>query len=117
MTATPGTARMSMRIDVEERMPGEASFHILSAPGLGVWRASDPKVRVYKYLKQVTNLSSPASYRALVRFRWLSTRGHLIKRAERLTAKCLQPASPPEPPPLTGSEPSSASSSSRTGIA
>ena len=75
MTAIPGTARMAMRIDVQERMPGEALFHTVSAPGLGVWRGSDPKVKVYKYLKQVTNLSSPASYRALVRFRWLNAKG------------------------------------------
>jgi hypothetical protein len=97
MTAVPGSVRMSMRIDVEERMPLEALFHTVSAPGLGVWRASDAKVKVYKYLKQVTNLSSPASYRALVRFRWLNARGHVIRRAERLTARCLQPASPAEP--------------------
>jgi hypothetical protein len=99
MTAIAGTARMSMRIDVEERGPGEALFHTVSAPGLGVWRASDPKVKVYKYLKQVTNLSAPADYRALVRFRWLNTRGHLIRRAERVTPGCEEPAPPPSMAP------------------
>jgi len=49
MTAIPGSARMTMRIDVQERMPGEALFHTLSAPGLGVWRGSDPKVKSYRY--------------------------------------------------------------------
>jgi hypothetical protein len=98
MTAIAGTVRMAMRIDLEERMPGEALFHAVSAQGLGVWRAADPRVKVYKYLKQVTNLSSPASYRALVRFRWLGVKGHVLKRAERLTARCLQPAPPPEAP-------------------
>jgi hypothetical protein len=83
---------MSMRIDVEEKVPGEAEFHMVSAPGLGVWRTADPKVKVYKYLKQVTNLSSPASYRGLVRFHWLNAKGHAVKRAERLTTRCLQPA-------------------------
>ncbi len=97
MAALPGAARMSIRIDVEERLPGEVEYHTVSAPGLGVWRPADAKVKAYKYLKQVTNLSSPASYRGFVRFRWQSARGHVIKRAERLTPRCLQPASPGEP--------------------
>ncbi|HEY2719202.1 MAG TPA: hypothetical protein VGI52_06185 [Solirubrobacteraceae bacterium] len=91
MTAVPGTVRMAMRIDLEERTPDEMEFHTVSSPGLGVWRSSDAKVKVYKYLKQVTNLSAPASYRGFVRFRWLNAKGHVIKRAERLTLRCLQP--------------------------
>ena len=59
-----------------------------------MWRGSDPGVKAYKYLKQVTNLSAPAFYRAVVRFRWLNARGHLIRRAERHTARCVQPALP-----------------------
>jgi hypothetical protein len=110
MTAIPGSARMTMRIDVQERMPEEALFHTVSAPGLGVWRGSDPKVRVYRYLKQVTNLTSPALYRASVRFRWLNARGHVIRRAERLTPRCAQPASPsptPETPSTRSTSPPS----------
>ena len=107
MTAIPGTVRMSMRIDVEERVPGEAAFHAVTASGLGVWRSADPKVKVYKYLKQVTNLSSPASYRGFVQFRWVGEKGRTIKRAERMTTRCLQPASPAEPAgPEGGSAPS-----------
>jgi hypothetical protein len=77
-----------------------------------VWRGSEPKVKVYKYLKQVTNLSSPAFYRAIVQFRWLNSRGHVIRRAERLTPRCAQPAVAPAPslpgaetPPATVSPP------------
>jgi hypothetical protein len=96
MTAVPGTVRMAMRIDLEERAPDEAEFHTVTAAGLGVWRSSDPKVKVYKYLKQVTNVSAPAAYRGFVRFRWLNAKGHTIKRAERLTSRCLQPGAPGE---------------------
>jgi hypothetical protein len=92
MTAVAGTARMAMRIEVQERTPGEG-FHTVSAPGLGVWRGSAPGVKIYQYVKQVTNLSSPADYRALVRFHWLNDRGYVVKRAERFTATCAQPAS------------------------
>jgi hypothetical protein len=99
MTAIPGTVRMAMRIEVQERMPAEEAFHTITAPGLGVWRTSEVKVKVYKYFKQVTNLHAPASYRALVRFRWLAARGHVLRQVERLTPTCLQPAPPAPPPP------------------
>jgi hypothetical protein len=96
MSAVPGTVRMAMRIDVQERVPGELAFRTVSAPGLGVWRVSDARVKIYKYLKEVTNLSAPASYRALVRFRWLAAKGHVIRRAARVTAHCTQPGAPPD---------------------
>jgi hypothetical protein len=95
MTAIGGTARMAMRIEVQERMPGEALFRTVNAPGLGVWRGSQPRVKIYKYVKQVTNLSSPAVYRALIRFHWLNGRGYVTRRVERYTPTCTQPASPP----------------------
>jgi hypothetical protein len=98
MTTIAGAARMAMRIELLERMPGETGYHAVAAPGLGVWRASDPGVGVYKYVKQVTNLSAPADYRGLVSFRWQGPRGRTIKREERRTRRCSQPA--PEPPPL-----------------
>jgi hypothetical protein len=104
MTAIAGTAKMAMRIDVEERGVEQLEFHTISAPGLGVWRWADPRVKIYKYVKQVTNLSSPASYRAVVRFHWLNDSGHVIRRAALHTARCTQPAVPtmtpasPSPP-------------------
>jgi hypothetical protein len=92
ITAIPGSTHMAMRIEVQERTPAEAMFHTVTAPGLGVWRASDPGVKNYKYLKQVTNLAAPAVYRATVRFRWLNANGHLLRRTERHTPVCAQPA-------------------------
>jgi hypothetical protein len=97
MTAIPGSARMAMRIDVQERPPGEALFHTISAPGLGVWRSSDTGVKTYRYLKQITNLAAPAVYRAAVRFHWLNANGRVIKVLERNTPRCGQPAAPPTP--------------------
>jgi hypothetical protein len=100
MNAVPGSAKMEMRIDVLERMPKELVFHIVTAPGLGVWRVAAPGVKSYKYLKEITNLAAPASYRAVVRFRWLNSRGRLIKSIELRTPRCLQPVSPtPHKPP------------------
>jgi len=91
MTATPGTGRMSMRIELQERLPGEALFRTVAAPGLGAWRSAAPGVKVYRYIKQVTDLAAPAVYRAAVRFRWLTTKGRLIRALERHTPTCVQP--------------------------
>jgi hypothetical protein len=102
MGTIPGSAKMEMRIDVLERMPRELVFHTVTAPGLGVWRTSAPGVKTYKYLKQITNLAAPASYRAVVRFRWLNARGHTIKSLEARTPHCTQTAPPSEA--LKGSE-------------
>jgi hypothetical protein len=119
MTAVTGTARMAMRIEVQERLPNEELFHTVSAPGLGVWRGSAPGVKIYQYVKQITNLSFPADYRALVRFHWLNDKGYVIKRAERHTLECVQPALAPVTPaaPVTpgGASAGSAAPSTTTG--
>jgi hypothetical protein len=118
MTAVAGTVRMAMRIDLEERTPEQSLYHTVSAPGLGIWRLSDPRVKIYKYLKQVTNLSAPAVYRAVIRFRWLAPRGRVLKRVQRYTGRCTQLAPPPPaeggqvgastPPPSTPAPPPAA---------
>jgi len=97
MTALPGSARMQMRMEVQERQSGEVLFHAILAPGLGAWRTSEASVHVYKYLRQITNLTSPAVYRAFVHYRWLNARGAVIRRAERVTPRCAQPQSAPAP--------------------
>jgi hypothetical protein len=96
MVATPATQRMALRFELQERIRGEADFHTVIAPGFGVWQRSEPGVKIYKYVKQVTNLAAPAAYRALVRFRWLGDRGRVLKRAELRTQKCVQPTLSPQ---------------------
>ncbi len=108
MTAIPGTVRMAMRFEVLERAQGETSFHTVIAPGLGAWRAADPGVKVYKYVKQVANLSAPAVYRAAIVFHWQGPHGHTIKRAEHMTHLCHQPQPPAVPgEPATPTSPTS----------
>ncbi|HEY5287458.1 MAG TPA: hypothetical protein VIJ50_10170, partial [Solirubrobacteraceae bacterium] len=91
MAATATTQKMAMRIELQQRLRGEAEFHTLAAPGFGVWRTSEPGVAIYKYVKQITNLDAPAAYRVLVRFRWLDERGHVLKRDELHSSRCAQP--------------------------
>ena len=90
MSAIPGSVRMEMRIDVLEKAPEEESYRRVSAPGLGVWRSSAAGVKSFRYLKQVTNLAAPASYRGLVRFRWFNAKGRQISFAELRTRPCEQ---------------------------
>jgi hypothetical protein len=94
MTATSTTQRMGMRIELQQRLRGETAFHTVLAPGLGLWRSSEAGVKIYKYVKQVTNLAAPAAYRAVVRFRWLGEKGRVLKRGELHTPRCLQPVLP-----------------------
>jgi hypothetical protein len=91
MSGVAGSARLEMRIEVAERLPEETSYHTVTAPGLGVWRSAAPGVKVYRYLKQVTNLAGPAFYRGVVHFRWLSSRGRLLADAVLHTKRCEQP--------------------------
>jgi hypothetical protein len=95
MTAIAGTARMEIRIALEERALGELAYRTVSAPGLGVWHSSVAGVKVFAHIQQVTNLSAPAFYRGAVRFRWLNAKGRLLKSEELRTARCEQPATPP----------------------
>jgi hypothetical protein len=101
MSAIPGSARMEMRIDLLERGPGEAAFHAVVAPGLGLWRTSALGVGVYRYNKKVIDLAGPAVYRGAVRFRWLNAKGRLMRTAELRTPRCAQPATVAAPQPAT----------------
>ncbi len=49
--------------------------HDCRPPASASGAARNPGVKIYKYVKQVTNLDAPAAYRALVRFRWLGEQG------------------------------------------
>jgi hypothetical protein len=96
MVATAATQKMAMRFELQQRLHGETDFHTVTAPGLGVWQRSEPGVKIYKYVKQVTNLAAPGAYRAVVRFRWLGEKGRLLKRAEVHTQRCTQPTLSPQ---------------------
>jgi hypothetical protein len=101
MVATATTQKMAMKIQLEERARGAAEYHLVSAPGLGVWKPSELGVKIYKYVKQVTNLSAPAVYRVMVKFRWVGDKGRVVKRAELRSSRCFQPALTPPPRTVT----------------
>lgn len=92
MTLIPSATRMSMRIELLEHAPGDGGYRPVQAPGVGVWRTADLGVKTYRHLEQFTDLSAPASYRALISFRWLGPHGRVIRHDERQSPRCTQAA-------------------------
>ena len=91
MPARVNAPRMQMRFDLERKRPGERRWRRLKAMGFGVWERARPNVAGLVFTKRVTALPVPASYRALVRFRWLAADGTIVKRAHGRTPACRQP--------------------------
>jgi hypothetical protein len=89
MTAIPGTAQMSIRLQLAERTPGDPIFRLVTGvPGFGVWKSSAPGVGIFGYSQEVTSLTAPATFRVNVNYRWIGPHHKVIKRAERTTATC-----------------------------
>lgn len=104
MPARANAPRMQMRFELERRREGERRWRRLKAKGFGVWERSKRNVAGFVFTKRVTGLPVPASYRVLVRFRWLAANGATIKRAHARTRACRQPDLRPNlvPGALTG---------------
>jgi hypothetical protein len=96
MPALAGTARMWVRFDLLQRMPGETRFATVPLPAWGRWERSQVGRAGFIYTKRVRALRAPGAYRARVRFRWYDARGRVQRRAQRLTKTCLQPDPRPD---------------------
>ena len=90
MRTQPGAERLGIRFDLLQKLPRDRYRH-LKAPGLGVWNVSDARRPAYRYVKRIENLAAPASYRAVVRFRWYDDRGRTLRHVRRVTRSCRQP--------------------------
>lgn len=91
MPARANAPRMQMRFELERRRDGERRWRRLKAKGFGIWERARPNVAGLIFTKRVNGLPVPASYRALVRFRWLTAAGATVKRAQARTRACRQP--------------------------
>jgi hypothetical protein len=88
---TLGTDRMQVRFTLQVREGALAAWHRVVAAGLDQWLTSAPGVSRYSYSKTVRNLSAPAAYRTLVRFRWLDADGAVQARSRATSRTCRQP--------------------------
>jgi hypothetical protein len=93
--------RMQVRFTLQEREPGlTARWRKVVAPGFEEWLTSASGVGRYSYARTIQNLTAPASYRTVVRFRWLDADGAVLRRARRKSATCRQPDLRPNLVPL-----------------
>ena len=91
MRTLPGASRMQMRFTLQSRTPDTTRWSAVAAPGFGTWVGSAPGTSRYVYTKRVENLLAPASYRVLLRFRWLRSSGRALASAKRYSPACRQP--------------------------
>jgi hypothetical protein len=91
MRTQRGSATMAMRFTLQLRAPEQRRWRRLAAEGFDQWLESAPAVRRYTYAKTVRALPVPASYRVLVRYRWLDEDGAVLARARAISAPCAQP--------------------------
>lgn len=95
MPAVAGGGRMQMRFDLLARpdwMGGVAGWKpVRRIGGMGRWQSADnPKAEVYSRSVQVNQLWPGKAYRAVVRFRWRSPSGRVLRRATKVTSPCVQ---------------------------
>ena len=102
MPALDSSDRMSMRFDLERLRPGERRWRrVPGAPAFGLWERSLPNRAGFVFRKRVDGLQVPASYRVVVRFRWESANGQIVRRRQRRTGACQQPDLRPDLVPET----------------
>jgi CARDB len=82
--------RMQMRFTLQTRSADEPRWHKLPAAGFGKWLTSNPGIGRYVYTKRVIELEAPASYRTIVKFRWLDADGDRVASAKSTSAVCHQ---------------------------
>jgi len=91
MPARASAPRMQMRFELERKRDGHRHWRRLKAAGFGVWERADPNVAGFVFTKRVNGLPVPATYRALIRFRWLAADGSTVDRTHARTRACRQP--------------------------
>jgi hypothetical protein len=77
-----------MRFTLQTRTKGR--WRALPAAGFGRWLTSDFGVGRYVYTKRVVALLAPASYRTIVRFRWLRADGRRVASDRSTSPACRQ---------------------------
>jgi hypothetical protein len=96
ISAVHGARRMQMRFTLQARTPDDPAWRKVTAAGFGAWITAPRGVSRYLYDKTVDNLLAPASYRAVVDFRWRDAGGHVIRSSHATSRSCRQPDPRPD---------------------
>lgn len=94
MPTAKGTRRMAVRFELQQQLAG-GGFKGVQVPGWG-WERSEAGRIGFIYTKRVQDLLAPATYRAVMRFRWYGRGGKVLKEARRTTPECVQPDPRPD---------------------
>jgi CARDB protein len=90
IAAIPRAQKMQMRFTLQARTP-DSSWAKVPAAGFGTWITAPRGLGLFLYDKTVDQLLAPASYRAVVDYRWRNSAGHVIRRSRATSRSCHQP--------------------------
>jgi hypothetical protein len=91
----PGARTLAVSFSLYQRSGATVVWTPVSAPGFDVWQSSKAGIGSFTANENVIDLPAPAAFRAVVHFRWLDRRHHVLRRDERITPNCVMTL--PEP--------------------
>ena len=96
MSSYRRAAKMQMRFTLQAQTPDDPRWRKVDASGFGEWITVPSGFTKYTYDKTVQQLLAPASYRAVVHFRWRNAHGKQIRSERAVSGICRQPDSRPD---------------------
>jgi hypothetical protein len=94
MYAVKGTNTMAMRFTLINKA-GDGPPKVVDNPSLSRWRKSRAKVMRFGYAQSVEGLERGGVYAMRIQFRWLDSRGKVIRSVKRTSRSCRQQGSLP----------------------
>jgi hypothetical protein len=89
-------AKMQLRFTLQALTPDDSGWRRIDAEGFGTWITAPPALGKYTYDKTVQDLLAPASYRAVVDFRWRDRKGKTVRTERAISPVCKQPDARPD---------------------
>jgi CARDB protein len=88
--------KMQMRFSLQAITPDAPKWGKVALDDFSGWVTAPANVGKYTYDKTVQDLLAPASYRAVVDFRWKSRAGRTIRTERAISPVCRQPDARPD---------------------
>ncbi len=97
MPAVAAGGRMEMRFELYQRPLTRLRWtHVQNVDSFDEWDISDPGISGFIVKKRVGGLLPGSTYRAVVRYRWRTAAGKVVRRVVRITPACAQPDTRPD---------------------
>jgi hypothetical protein len=82
--------KMQMRFTLQASTPDAPRWRAVPLPNFGGWISAPANLGKYTYDKTVQDLLAPASYRAVVDFRWRDRSGKTVRTERAISPVCKQ---------------------------